>query len=93
MSARLHLSHRTGFRYARPVSISHQLLRLTPRSFVRQQVLSASIEVSPSPASTSWRTDAYGNRLTEIFVRSDHDELRIRAEAQVELLPARSILL
>lgn len=93
MSARLHLSHRTGFRYARPVSISHQLLRLTPRSFERQQVLSASIEVSPSPESTSWRTDAYGNRLTEIFVQSDHDELRIRAEAQVELLPARSILL
>ena len=92
MSARLRLSHRTRFRYGRPVSISHQLLRLTPRSFDRQQLLSASIEVSPRPQSTVRRTDAYGNALTEIFVQRDHDQLCIQAEAEVELPPTRGIL-
>lgn len=89
---RLSLSHLTRFKYAKPVAISHQLLRLTPRVFERQQVLSAAIDVTPAPHSTSSRRDAWGNALTEIFVHEDHAELGIQARAEVQVTPPRSIV-
>ncbi len=89
---RLTLSHQTHYRYARPVSISHQLLRLTPRNLVRQQVLSHAIRVTPEPASTTTRHDSFGNELTEIFIQDYHDELIINADASVEIGPLPEML-
>jgi transglutaminase-like putative cysteine protease len=89
---RLTLSHQTHYTYARPVSISHQLLRLTPRDLPRQQLLSHEIHVSPEPEATTTRQDSFGNELTEIFIQDYHKELIINAHAIVEIAPPAEFL-
>ena len=92
MSMRLTLSHRTHYTYAQPVSISHQLLRLTPRDLPRQQLQSHTIGVTPEPETTTTRPDSFGNELTQIFIQDHHRELIICAEATVDLAPPPDIL-
>ena len=88
---RLEFSHLTRFTYSSPVTSSHKLLRLTPRAFASQRVLSSCIEVMPAPTSTATRRDAHGNTLTEVLLQEDHRELSIHALAEVEVTPARNV--
>ena len=91
VTMRLEFSHLTRFTYSSPVTSSHKLLRLTPRAFASQRVLSSGIEVMPAPTSTATRRDAHGNTLTEVFLQKDHRELSIHALAEVDVTPAGNI--
>ena len=87
---RLEFSHLTRFTYATPVTSSHKLLRLTPRAFGKQRVLSSGIEIRPTPTGATERRDVYGNTLTEVFVEEAHRELSVHALAEVDVSPARN---
>jgi transglutaminase-like putative cysteine protease len=79
------ISHRTIYRYSAPVSQSHHLLHLTPRSHTRQTVLRHSLIIDPAPASKTEVTDDFGNPASIITIEQDHTKLEIHSRAQVEV--------
>ncbi len=91
MTRRLRLSHLTRFEYATPVTHSHKLLRLTPRTLDRQRVHSSDIEIVPAPTVATECKDAYGNTLTEVFVDEEHRALSIHAVAEVDVSPTTPV--
>jgi transglutaminase-like putative cysteine protease len=89
----LTLAHRTRSTYTHTVALSHQILRLTPRSYERQRVISHRLEVDPEPDRMETRTDAFGNAVTEILIQTDHSELVIDSHAVVDVLDGAPIML
>ncbi len=87
------LRHTTQYRYAHPVGTSYQLLHLSPRPFVHQQVLTNSITIAPTPVMQQQRTDYFGNTITDMVIRDQHSVLIIEARAHVIVHTDQSILL
>ena len=79
------ISHRTIYRYSAPVSQSHHLLHLTPRSHARQTVLRHSLIIDPAPASKTELTDDFGNPASIITIEQDHNKLEIHSRAHVDV--------
>jgi transglutaminase-like putative cysteine protease len=87
------ITHDTTFNYAQPVSVSHQLLRLSPRESPRQKPLHSHLIVEPAPAVKSTRQDFFGNEITYLTVQVPHERLTIRAASRVEVQPIDAGLL
>ncbi|MDR2789322.1 MAG: transglutaminase family protein [Candidatus Accumulibacter sp.] len=87
--ARYHIIHETRYRYASQVSISRQLLHLTPRDCPWQTCLEHHIELDPGPIPglDESRNDCFGNPVRQFALESPHDTLMVRAESRVELRP------
>lgn len=80
-----HLTHRTTYRYARPVSLAPHLLRLRPRGDVAQSLRSFSLTISPEPERSSENIDLDGNAAMKLwFPEEAIEELTIAATSQVE---------
>ncbi len=78
---KLHIRHRTVYRYAAPVAYSIQLLRLVPREDGVQHALSWHVDV---PGRRCLQTDAFGNRSQLVTVEGTHTELAIEAHGVVD---------
>jgi transglutaminase-like putative cysteine protease len=81
------LSHRTTFSYAQPVSISHHVLHLMPRSGPGQTCERAAIIVDPAPTVRSDSHDYFGNPVTHLTVQEPHDRLLVHASARIDVGP------
>jgi transglutaminase-like putative cysteine protease len=79
------ISHRTVYRYSAPVSQSHHVLHLAPRTTPHQSVQRHSLLIDPAPASKSDLTDDFGNPVSIIVLEQEHRELRIHSRCQVEV--------
>jgi transglutaminase-like putative cysteine protease len=77
--------HITVYDYDDPVSVSHHVLRLTPRNLTRQRCISSQIAIAPSPPSFTTRTDYFGNTLTFFTLREPHGRLRVEASSELEV--------
>ena len=84
---RYHIQHQTVYQYNQPVSVSHHVLRLSPRGSARQQILAADLEVTPSPAVIVSRSDYFGNEATFVTIEGEHQQLAVTARSVVEILP------
>ncbi|MCP5433531.1 MAG: transglutaminase family protein [Alphaproteobacteria bacterium] len=84
---RFDVSHRTVYGYGQPVSLSHHLLRLTPRATPRQTCHRSGLAVTPSPDVSRTSSDYFGNATTYITVQEPHTSLSIQARSVVEVLP------
>ena len=82
---RYHVRHHTLYRYSQPVSISHHVLRLTPRPCELQQLHESSIAVFPPPAVRSDAIDYFGNPVTYLTIQEQHEQLAIEARALVDV--------
>lgn len=85
--ARYKVTHDTHYRYDAPVSLSRQLLHLTPRELPRQQCLEHYRQVMPEPGFQSEQIDAFGNTIAMLAFEAPHDELWVRTESIVEVFP------
>jgi transglutaminase-like putative cysteine protease len=81
----LNVNHLTRFDYTQPVTVSQQLLRLTPRECPGQTVLDAAISILPSPSFQSDRRDYFGNVITQLAVQSAHTTLTVQAQSRVRV--------
>lgn len=79
--------HETEYLYQRTVSLSQQLLHMTPRSFGYQDTLSHHIDIAPTPSESCTRTDYFGNVMQNICITQAHEHLQVRAHSELVLRP------
>jgi transglutaminase-like putative cysteine protease len=77
--------HRTTYEYEDPVSVSHHVVRLTPRNLPRQTCSRSHITVAPAPSSSITRIDYFGNLLTFFTLREPHGRLTVEASSELEV--------
>ncbi len=79
--------HETEYLYQRNVSLSQQLLHMTPRSFGYQDTLSHRIDISPLPTESCTRTDYFGNVMQNICITQAHERLHVASYSELVLRP------
>jgi len=84
---RYSIAHETTYVYADPVSLSVQLLHLTPRAVERQSLLEHRLDIQPKAAHRRDRLDAFGNPITVLEFDRPHRRLAIAAHSLVEVAP------
>lgn len=89
-----HVLHETRHQYQRSVTLSQQMLHMTPRMFAHQEVISHQIEVTPAPQDWTEHIDYFGNVCRGFTLGTPHRALIVRGSATVALLrrPDRSTL-
>lgn len=79
------VSHRTTYRYRRPVMRSHHVVHLRPRQSTSQRVIHHSLLIEPAPASQTERTDTFGNPTSLLRIEDQHSEFVVHARSSVEV--------
>jgi len=82
------IAHTTVYEYHSPVTVSHHLMRLSPRSLSRQRRITHAIEVDPEPAVVNRRVDYFGNDITFATIERTHRRLRVTSRSRVAVSPA-----
>ena len=85
----LSISHRTTYRYERPVKYTAQALRLTPRRDGGQRVLAWSIQ---APGRRSEQIDAHGNVTHLLTLDTPHRQIDISVTGTVEVPEPQAVL-
>jgi transglutaminase-like putative cysteine protease len=79
---RVAVQHQTIYRYESAAQYSVQYLRLSPRTTMRQKVISWKLE---TPGTCRPFSDTFGNDAHVVVVDRAHDEIRVRARGEVEV--------
>ncbi len=79
--------HKTAFEYQSPVTFSHNLTRLKPKSTLSQKLLNFTLEVSPLPYESHEYIDMFGNTNTHMLIREPHQLFSVVGKSRVEILP------
>ena len=87
---RLHISHRTGYRYAGLVDASFNEVRMTPLHRDGQALLSHALHVTPSAAVQSY-VDYWGAHVESFDVHEPHDRLEVVSVSTVDTPAHRRI--
>jgi transglutaminase-like putative cysteine protease len=77
--------HRTTYEYDDPVSVSHHIVRLTPRSLPKQNCRESYVAILPPPQVTSTHFDYFGNTLTSFTLHEQHEGLVVEANSDLEV--------
>jgi len=77
--------HRTTYDYEDPVSVSHHVVRLTPRNLPKQTCRGSRLSILPAPPATCAHSDYFGNTLTSFTLDEPHDRLIVEAASDLEV--------
>lgn len=91
---RIHVLHETQYEYGFSVTLSQQLLHLTPRSFQFQQCESHEVRIDPQPDERHEAIDFFGNHTQYLAIAEPHATLTLVAESTITLLerPGQEII-
>jgi transglutaminase-like putative cysteine protease len=81
------IAHTTTYDYVGDVSISHHLVRLTPREYAKQRCLDQHLTIDPPPATISLRRDYFGNTTHFVGVETPHKQFAITSHCRVAIRP------
>jgi transglutaminase-like putative cysteine protease len=80
--------HETTYDYDDPVSVSHHVLRLTPRDLPCQHRRTSEIHIVPVPQTHSTiHVDYFGNAVTSFGLQEPHEKLTVTATSHLEVHP------
>lgn len=80
-----HVLHETRHQYQRSVTLSQQMLHMTPRVFMYQDVIAHQLEVIPGPQDWSGHIDFFGNASRSFTLTTPHRTLIVRGSSTVGL--------
>jgi transglutaminase-like putative cysteine protease len=87
---RYRVSHRTAYRYARPMARGNTVAHLVPRDTAWQSVVGSEVTVDPSPDQRDEWTDVFGNRVLQFAILRAHEAMTITSTCEVDVqVPAR----
>lgn len=78
------VTHKTGYKYSSPASLSQNELFLYPRNTPSQEVLDSQLAITPKPQYLHSRTDYFGNIAHVFMVQHPHNELSISVSSLVK---------
>jgi transglutaminase-like putative cysteine protease len=79
------LRHRTTYSYESPVTFARCVLRLTPQTSARQNVLKIAIAITPKPSSSVTGVGPFGEKTQTVVIDKPHRELIIEANSRVDV--------
>ena len=82
---KVRVTHQTQYFYADSVPLSHNIVRMRPRSTDIQTCISHETQISPTPATRREQRDFYDNHVTTFSVQEPHHEMNIVAQSEVEI--------
>ncbi len=83
------VTHATAYDYTHSVSLSHHLMRLTPRELPHQRCLHHAVEIHPPPAVSVRHGDYFGNSVTFVTIEGPHQTLTVKSTSQVSVVRPR----
>jgi uncharacterized protein (DUF2126 family) len=85
MGIHVALSHKTQYRYDRPVSLSPQIVRMRPAPHCRTPIVSYALDVAPRKHFINWQQDPHGNYLARLVFPDRTQLLSVQVDLVVEL--------
>lgn len=82
-----HVSHRTRYEYAAPMSDGYTVAYVIPRPTPHQVVERATVAIVPEPDERLEHIDSFGNRVLQFGVHHQHSELTVDATSDVIVEP------
>ncbi len=79
--------HTTTYAYTNAVSVSHNVLHLTPRECPHQHCSMHELLIYPKPAFVNQSEDYFGNPVTFFGLQEPHEALTMTANSTVDVTP------
>jgi transglutaminase-like putative cysteine protease len=79
--------HSTRYEYEADVTVSHHLLRLSPRALPHQRCLGFELQVDPSPSALHYHTDYFGNTVATLTIEYSHNTFSVESRSRVNIRP------
>ncbi|MFP5042123.1 transglutaminase family protein [Parasediminibacterium sp. JCM 36343] len=83
--------HKTQYIYHEPISLCHNIARLTPRSTNRQECKKSTITIDPVPDVMNEFEDFFGNKVVYFAIQQEHKSLLVTVSSEIERLPAETL--
>ncbi len=87
MTLQVSLTHRTLYRYDRPVIMGPQTVRLRPAPHCRTSVLAYALQIAPAPHFINWQQDPFGNFVARVVVPQEAAEFSAVVDLVVAMAP------
>jgi len=86
MALKVVISHKTGYKYDKQVSLSPHIIRLRPAPHSRTPIEAYSLKIKPENHFINWQQDPFGNYLARLVFPEKTDELSIDVEIIADLI-------
>ncbi|MAK62021.1 MAG: IMP dehydrogenase [Ponticaulis sp.] len=86
MSIRIGLTHRTSYKYDRPVSLGPQVVRLRPAPHCRTPIISYSQTIKPDDHWLNWQQDPFGNYLARLVFPEKTTEFSVEIDVVADMI-------